>query len=62
MATVRARRTLVCHVQQGRQRGWADCQARVACTMAAFPVLVQWHGFQPTASGCVPLSMAEFSL
>jgi len=23
---------------------------------------VQWHGFQPTASGFVPLSMAEFSL
>jgi hypothetical protein len=25
-------------------------------------VLVQWHGFQPHASGFVPLSMAEFSL
>jgi len=25
-------------------------------------VLVQWHGFQPNASGFVPLSMAEFSL
>jgi hypothetical protein len=25
-------------------------------------VLVQWHGFQPYASGFVPLSMAEFSL
>jgi len=24
--------------------------------------LVQWHGFQPYASGFVPLSMAEFSL
>ena len=22
--------------------------------MAAFTVLVQWHGFQPTASGFVP--------
>jgi hypothetical protein len=30
--------------------------------MAAFNVLVQWHGFQPHASGFVPLSMAEFSL
>ena len=29
---------------------------------AAFNVLVQWHGLQPTASGFVPLSMAEFSL
>jgi hypothetical protein len=25
-------------------------------------VLVQWHGFQPYASGFVPLSIAEFSL
>ena len=30
--------------------------------MAAFNVWVQWHGFQPYASGFVPLSMAEFSL
>jgi hypothetical protein len=30
--------------------------------MAAFNVLVRWHGFQPTASGFVPLSIAEFSL
>ena len=29
---------------------------------ALFNVLVQWHGLQPTASGFVPLSMAEFSL
>ena len=27
-----------------------------------FNVLVQWHGFQPTAAGFVPLSIAEFSL
>jgi len=27
-----------------------------------FNVLVQWHGFQPHASGFVPLSIAEFSL
>ena len=31
-------------------------------TIAAFHVLVQWHGFQPNASGFVPLSIAEFSL
>jgi hypothetical protein len=35
---------------------------RLAFTMAAFNVLVQWHGFQPFASGFVPLSIAEFSL
>jgi hypothetical protein len=41
---------------------WAYFQARLAFTMAAFNVLVQWHGFQPNASGFVPLSIAEFRL
>jgi hypothetical protein len=54
--------TLVCHVKKVMHRGWADFQARLAYTMAAFNVLVQWHGFQPRASGFVPLSIAEFSL
>src|SRR5262249_43215254 len=58
--TVRALRTRVCPLQKGRHRGWAALQARLACTMAAFPVLVQGHGFQPSASGVVPLSMAAF--
>jgi hypothetical protein len=54
--------TLVCHVKKVMHRGWAYFHARLAFTMAAFNVLVQWHGLQPTASGFVPLSMAEFSL
>ena len=54
--------TLVCHLKKVMHRGWASFQARLAFTMAAFNVLVQWHGFQPNASGFVPLSMAEFSL
>ena len=54
--------TLVCHVKEVMHRGWAYFQARLACTMATFNILVQWHGFQPYASGCVPLSMAELSL
>ena len=60
--TVLSRLTLVCHVKKVMHRGWAYFQARLAVTMAAFNVLVQWHGFQPYASGFVPLSMAEFSL
>ena len=48
--------------KKAMHRGWAYFQARLAFTMAAFNVLVQWHGFQPTASGFVPLSIAEFSL
>ncbi len=54
--------TLVCHFKRVMHRVWAYFQARLAFTMAAFNVLVQWHGFQPSASGFVPLSIAEFSL
>ena len=54
--------TLVCHCKRVMHRVWAYFHARLAFTMAAFNVLVQWHGLQPTASGFVPLSIAEFSL
>jgi hypothetical protein len=47
VATVLSMLTLVWHVTQGMPRGWASCQARRACTMAAFHVLAQGHGFQP---------------
>ena len=51
--------TVVCHCQKGMPPG---LDARLAFTMAAFNILVQWYGLQPTASGFVPLSIAEFSL
>jgi hypothetical protein len=54
--------TLVGHLKKVMHRGWAYFQARLAFTMAAFNVLVQWHGLLPNASGFVPLSIAEFSL
>jgi len=57
-----SRLTVVGYCQQVMQRGWESCHARLACTMAAFHVLVQWQGFLPKASGCVPLSMAALSL
>ena len=60
--TVLAMLTLVCHLKKVMHRGWVYFQARLAFTMALFNVLVQWHGFQPTTSGFVPLSIAEFSL
>ena len=60
--TVLSMLTLVCHCKKVMHRGWAYFQARLAFTMAAFNVLVRWHGFQPNASGFVPLSIAEFSL
>ena len=60
--TVLSMLTLVCHVKKVLHRGWAYFRARLAFTMVAFHVLVQWYGFQPNASGFVPLSMAELSL
>ena len=60
--TVLAMLTVVCHGKRIMHRVWASCHARLAFTMATCHVLVQWHGFQPHASGFVPLSMAELSL
>jgi hypothetical protein len=60
--TVLSMLTVGCHFKRVMHRGWAYFHARLAYTMAAFNVLVQWHGFQPSASGFVPLSMAELSL
>ena len=48
--------------EEGDASGLGIFQARLAFTMAAFNVLVQWHGLEPYASGFVPLSIAEFSL
>jgi len=60
--TVLSMLTLVWHFKKAMHRVWASFQARLAFTMAAFNVLVQWHGFLPNASGFVPLSIADFSL
>ena len=60
--TVLSMLTIVCHFKKVTRRGWAYFQARLAFTMAAFNVLVQWHGCLPNASGFVPLSIAEFGL
>ena len=60
--TVLSMLTLVCRFKKVMHRVWTYFQARLAFTMAVFNVLVQWHGLPPTASGVVPLSIAEFSL
>jgi hypothetical protein len=54
--------TRVCHCTKVMHRVWTYFHARRAFTMAAFNVLVQWHGFQRNASGFVPHLMGEFSL
>src|ERR671932_776788 len=60
--TVLSMLTLVCRFKKVMHRVWTYFQARLAFTMAVFHGLVQWHGLQPTASGGVPLSIAEFRL
>jgi hypothetical protein len=60
--TVRSMLPLVCHWKKVRQRGGTSLQVRLAFTLAAFNGLVQWQGFPPSASGFVPLSIAEFGL
>jgi hypothetical protein len=60
--TVLSMLTLVLHFKKVMHRVWASFQARLAFTMAAFNVLVQWYGLVPNASGFVPLSIADFSL
>ena len=49
--TVLSMLTLVCHVKKVMHRGWAYFQARLAFTMAAFNVLVQWHGLEALRVG-----------
>jgi len=41
---------------------WGYFRARLAYTMAAFNVLVDWFGLQPDNGGFAHLSIAEFSL
>jgi hypothetical protein len=60
--TVLSMLTLVCHFKKVMHRGWASFHARLAFTMAAFNVLVQWYGLVPNTYGFVPLSIADFSL
>ena len=54
--------TLVSHFKKVMHRVWEYFQARLAFTMAAFNVLVQWHGLPADEHGFVSLSIAEFSL
>jgi hypothetical protein len=54
--------TTVCHFKHIAHRAWQYFKARLAFTMAAFNLLVQWHGLPPDQYGFVHLSIAEFSL
>jgi len=60
--TVLSMLTVVCHFKKVIHRVWEYFHARLAFTIAAFNVLVQWQGFPTDARGFMPLSSAEFSL
>jgi hypothetical protein len=60
--TVLSMLTTVCHFKKVAHRVWDYFQSRLAFTMAAFNLLVQWHGLQPDEHGRIHLSIAEFSL
>ncbi len=60
--TVLSMLTLVCHFKQLSHRVWDYFRARLAFTLAAFNLLVQWDGLQPDENGLVHLSIAQFSL
>ncbi len=60
--TVLSMLTVVSHFKKVMHRVWTYFQARLAFTMAAFNLLVQWAGLPADEDGFVPLSIAEFSL
>jgi hypothetical protein len=60
--TVLSMLTQVCHFKKVAHRVADYFQARLAFTMAAFNLLIRWHGGKADEDGFVPLSIAEFSL
>ena len=60
--TVLSMLTTVCHFKKVLHRIWLYFKARLAFTMAAYNVLVQWDGLHPDPDGFVHLSIAQFSL
>jgi hypothetical protein len=60
--TVLSMLTTICHFKKVSHRLWAYFKARLAFTMAAYNLLVQWHGIHPDPDGFVHLSIAEFNL
>ncbi len=62
METVFSMLTTVCHFKKMAHRIGEYFEARLAFSMAAFNILVQWNGLQPNENGFVHLSIAEFSL
>lgn len=60
--TVFSMLTLIRHTKHMMHRVIDYLQARLAFTVTAFNLLVQWDGLHPDADGFIPLTMAEFNL
>ena len=60
--TVLSMLTVVCHFKKVGHSVWRYFESRLAFTMAAFNILVDWFGTRPDEDGFVHLSIAEFSL
>jgi hypothetical protein len=60
--TVFSMLTLISHFKKVMHRKWEYFKMRMAFTVAAFNLLVQWNGLKADENGFVPLSIAEFSL
>jgi hypothetical protein len=60
--TVLSLLTTVIGLKKLSHRTWRNVRARLAFTIAAFNILVQWDGFPVDNDGNIHLSIAEFSL
>lgn len=60
--TVLSMLTNVCHIKKVSHRVWVYFGARLAFVIAAFNLLVQWHGLRPDEEGFIRLSIAQFGL
>ncbi len=60
--TVFSRLTLISHFKKIGHRVVDYVLARLAFTVTAFNLLIQWEGLQPDPEGFIPLSIAEFNL
>ncbi len=60
--TVLSMLTLVWHFKKVMHRVWGYFRARLAFTMAAFNLMVQWQGLTPDSQGVVHLSIAQVTL
>ena len=60
--TVFSMLTLISHFKKIGHRVMDYVLARLAFTVTAFNLLIQWHGLNPDPQGFIPLSIAEFNL